>query len=321
MKLAMYKSKQGERPALVVDDSILDLMAWNDDGNAGTASGNTLIPYLDPNGSLHQSARRLADEFQSGGEAAQKLRERKIVHALDSVSLAPPLRPRLILCGAMGYKDHLDEMDVSSLPKTPDAFIKMSSCIIGPDEPIVLPANEPDMVDFECELSVVFARRCHCVSEDEALSYIGGITMINDVGSREGLPEWEESVATGDALGSMNLFHRIVRGKQFATFCPLGPVVTTIDEIDDLADINLGTRLNGRVMQSANTSNLIFSVAQSVSYFSQWYDFMPGDVLSTGSPAGVGYAQDPKIFLGPGDIVEVYADHVEALVNTVVAPA
>ncbi|PQA87697.1 fumarylacetoacetate hydrolase family protein [Hyphococcus luteus] len=319
MKLGMYKSDSENRACIVLGNEIVDVAALAELGYKGEPPSNSIIPYIAAESAEQQAARQLVDKLLGGDGIKNKLRRRQLLFDADEVHLSPPLRPRLILCGAMGYKDHLDEMDVTSLPKTPDAFIKLSSCVIGPEDEIVLPAHEPGMVDFECELSVVFGKRCSNVAVNEALSYIGGITMINDVGSREGLPEWESAAAAGDALGAMNFFHRIIRGKQFRTFCPIGPVVTTADEIVDFQDINVGTRLNGRVMQSANTRDLVFPIAHSIAYFSRWYEFMPGDVLSTGSPAGVGYAQDPKIFLSPGDRIEVFADQVGTLGNTVVA--
>lgn len=320
MKLGMYKTDDEERACIVLGDELVDVAALTEVGYKSAPPSNSIIPYLSDQSAEQKAARKLVDELQGGEEMKNSLRKRRLLFDVHATRLASPLRPRLILCGAMGYKDHLDEMDVASLPKTPDAFIKLSTCVIGPEEEIVLPEQEPDMVDFECEFSVVFGKRCSNVTAGEALSYVGGVTMINDVGSRMGMPQWESAAKVGDVLGSMNLFHRIIRGKQFRTFCPIGPVVTTADEIVDFKDVNIGTRLNGRKMQSANTRDLVFPIADSIAYFSRWYEFLPGDVFSTGSPAGVGYAHNPQIFLSPGDKIEVFADPVGTLGNTVAAP-
>jgi 2-keto-4-pentenoate hydratase/2-oxohepta-3-ene-1,7-dioic acid hydratase in catechol pathway len=197
------------------------------------------------------------------------------------------------------------------LPGHPHAFIKNANAVIGPGEPIRLPRQCPGMVDFEGEFSIVIGRRCHNVTAKEAKSYIGGYTTINDVSARDwnpakgGTPDWD----------------MIHMGKQLPTFCPLGPAVVTAEEIPDPDCVRLVTRLNGEVMQDANTDDLVFPIAQIIAYFSRWYPFAPGDVITTGTPSGVGFARRPPVFLKAGDVVSVCVEPIGELSNPVVRPS
>lgn len=195
------------------------------------------------------------------------------------------------------------------ITEEPKAFIKNVNCVVGPDTAIVLPPQCPDMVDFEGEFSIVFGVPCHNVSEAEAMATVAGYTIINDVSARD----WVKSFTkTGDP--DVNRM-----GKQLPTFCPMGPAIVTSDEIADPHDITLTTTLNGKVMQSAHTSDLIWTIPALISYFSRWYPFQPGDILTTGSPAGVGYGREPKVFMRPGDEVAITVTGVGTLRNKIVA--
>jgi 2-keto-4-pentenoate hydratase/2-oxohepta-3-ene-1,7-dioic acid hydratase in catechol pathway len=227
--------------------------------------------------------------------------------------LAPNPRPGIVLSHGRAYHSHLKEMakgeEKPKVTEEPRAFLKNASSITGPGSPIVLPRRFPDMVDFEGEFSVVFGRDCYDVAEKDAMGHVAGYTIINDVSARNWV---EHFVKTNDP--DLNR-----QGKQLPTFCPIGPVIVTRDEIPDPHDVNLTTRLNGKVMQSAHTSDLIWTLGYLISYFSSWYHFRPGDILTTGSPAGVGYARDPKVFMKPGDVVAITVDRVGTLSNPVVA--
>jgi 2-keto-4-pentenoate hydratase/2-oxohepta-3-ene-1,7-dioic acid hydratase in catechol pathway len=225
--------------------------------------------------------------------------------------LDAPVRPGLVLSHGRAYFSHLKEMQKSDKPKVepePHAFMKTVNAIVGPDDPIVLPKQFPDMVDFEGEFSVVFGIDCHNVTQDEAMKYVAGYTIINDVSARN----WVENFnTTGDPdLNRM--------GKQLRSFCPIGPVIVTRDEIPDPHDLTLTTTLNGKVMQKAHTSDLIYKIGYLIAFFARWYPFKPGDILTTGSPAGVGYGHNPKVFMKAGDTVAIDVTGVGTLSNRIV---
>jgi len=229
--------------------------------------------------------------------------------------LAPITDPALILSCGMNYREHLREMN-TPVPDYPTSFTKNIAGIIGPDAPIVLPPSNPDMVDWEGEFSVVMGRSCHRVSEAEALDYVAGYTLINDVSARDWVAPIFQSKVLMDGILA---WERNLLGKQFPTFCPMGPVLVTCDEIRDPDDVHIETLLNGTVMQSANTSDLVFGVRKLIAYYSQFYRFSPGDVITTGSPSGVGYGRNPKVFMHAGDRIEVRASGIGVLANPVIA--
>jgi 2-keto-4-pentenoate hydratase/2-oxohepta-3-ene-1,7-dioic acid hydratase in catechol pathway len=193
--------------------------------------------------------------------------------------------------------------------ENPSAFLKNANSIVGAGTPIRLPPQCADMVDQEAEFSIVFGAPCHNIKEDEAMACVAGYTMINDVSARNWVENFQK---TGDPdLNRM--------GKQLPGFTPMGPVIATKDEIPDPHDVTVRSMINERVMQDAHTSDLIWTIPFLVAFFARWYRFMPGDVLSTGSPAGVGYGRNPKVFLKPGDVISVSASGVGALSNPIVA--
>jgi len=215
----------------------------------------------------------------------------------------------------LAYRTHLQEMGVP-LPSEPVAFLKAPSSLCGSREPIRLPADHPEMVDFEGELAFVIGRPCHRVGADEALSYIAGYTVLNDVSARDWVKE--ALAAEQSRAQAVQTWDKNIRGKQFPTFTPMGPALVTADEIFDPNDLELETRVNGQVMQHANTRDLIFNVQHLLAYFSHWYAFQPGDIVSTGTPAGVGVGRKPPVFLRAGDVVEVRIAGIGALTNPVV---
>jgi len=222
--------------------------------------------------------------------------------------LAPVPRPGILLSHGRAYHSHLKEMNRTKPAENPSAFMKNVNSITGPDAPIRLPPQFPDMVDQEAEFSIVFGAPCHNIKEHEAMSCVAGYTMINDVSARN----WVENFqSTGDPdLNRM--------GKQLPGFAPMGPVIATKDEIPDPHDVTVKSFINDKVMQDAHTSDLIWTIPQLITFFAQWYAFKPGDVLSTGSPAGVGYGRNPKVFIKPGDVIAVSASGVGTLRNPIV---
>jgi acylpyruvate hydrolase len=172
------------------------------------------------------------------------------------------------------------------------------------------------MLDWEGEFTVVMGKACHRVKEAQALDYVAGYTIVNDVSARD----WVAPIfaATG-IMGPIHAWEHNVLGKMFPTFCPMGPVIATSDEVPDPGNVKIQTRLNGRVMQDANTDDLVFSVAKLIEYYSQFYLFKPGDCITTGSPSGVGFGRNPKVFMKAGDVIEVEVQGVGVLRNPISA--
>lgn len=316
MKLATIEDKGGIRPAaLLKDGKFLDIRAIF---HAGLASGSEPASVVDmlQNASGTADLSTLVQDLEAG--------DRRLVGTLGptllgegAIRLLPPIAPSFVLCTGGSYKDHLEEMGAGT-PKFPTGFIKSVHAVTGPRDPIVLPPAAPNMVDFECELTCVFARPCYNVAPEEALACVGGYTMVNDVSARDDVAAFFEAVTNREAVAAAEQWTRIIHAKQYPSFCPIGPVVTTADEIADPHTITIRTLLNGKVMQSAHTSDLMFRIADTISHFSRWFAFAPGDVMTTGSPAGVGVARQPPVFLRPGDIVEVQGSGIGSLVNRVV---
>jgi len=211
--------------------------------------------------------------------------------------LAPVTPPQVIAIG-LNYRRHAAESNMS-IPEAPVVFVKTCNTVIGPDAPIVLPAMAPDEVDYEAELVIVIGRRAKRVSEAEALEYILGYTCGNDVSARD-----------------CQLKHDVqwARGKCFDTFAPIGPWIAT--ELDgDHLDIRL--TLNGEEMQHSNTSDMVFGCRQLVSYLSRCMTLLPGSIIMSGTPSGVGMGRTPPVWLKPNDIVAVEIEGIGTLSNTV----
>jgi 2-keto-4-pentenoate hydratase/2-oxohepta-3-ene-1,7-dioic acid hydratase in catechol pathway len=200
------------------------------------------------------------------------------------------------------------------VPERPAAFTKSVSSVIASGQPILLPPAQPHMVDWEGEFTVVLGKGGHRIPAARALEHVAGYTIINDVSARD----WVAPIfaATG-VMGPIHAWERNLLGKMMPTFCPMGPCIATRDEIPDPANVKIQTRLNGRVMQDANTDDLVFSVVKLIEYYSQFYRFMPGDCITTGSPSGVGFGRNPKVFMKAGDVVEVEVKEIGVLRNPI----
>jgi acylpyruvate hydrolase len=221
---------------------------------------------------------------------------------LRKIRLKAPLpRPGKILCVGLNYREHAEESEFA-VPDTPIIFAKYYNCVIGPYDPIVIP-RITDQVDWEGELGVVIGKAGKYIPESKALDYVGGYVVFNDVSERD--YQFRTSQWT--------------IGKSFDTFGPMGPSLVTSDEIPNPADLNLVTRVNGEVKQMSNTSCLIFNVPYLISYISSVMTLQPGDLISTGTPAGVGFSRSPKQFLRPGDVVHIEIDRIGSLENPVIA--
>lgn len=224
----------------------------------------------------------------------------KQAYGLDEVQFLAPVAPPNILAIGLNYRLHALESG-HELPDHPALFIKATTSLCHPGDAIVLPAVAPDEVDYECELAVIIGRKARNVSPDDALDHVLGYTCANDVSARD---------------CQRRLDVQWARAKSFDTFCPLGPWIET-DLDPDHAGIR--TRLNGQVMQDGNTDDLIFSVSELISHLSHSLTLLPGTVILTGTPSGVGFARSPQVFLRPGDVVEIEIDGIGVLRNPVVS--
>jgi 2,4-diketo-3-deoxy-L-fuconate hydrolase len=219
----------------------------------------------------------------------------------DETQIGVPLVPRNVLCIGLNYKDHAEESKIP-LPERPVVFAKLTSCICAHGAPILLPPDTKE-VDYEAELAVVIGRRCRGVAASDALDYVAGYTCLNDVSARD--------FQRGDG--------QWVRAKSQDTFGPMGPYLVTSEDIPDPQKLPIRCWVNGQLLQDSNTDKMIFGVRELIAYISRGVTLEPGDVISTGTPHGVGFARKPPIFLKPGDEVVVEVQGVGRLTNPVKA--
>jgi acylpyruvate hydrolase len=257
--------------------------------------------------------RRLVARVEHKGEdERQHLRARGDLCAPGVRLLAPLPQPCLIVAAGLAYKSHLAEMAGTPTPPHPTAFTKSPNAIVGPDSDVLLPRGATECVDYEGELAVVFGRACHDATPAAAMRCVAGYTVANDISARD----WVREVWAAKAPWEARLTWEVnIMGKQFDGFLPLGPALLTADEAPDVSALHLTTRLNGTVMQSAPVSDLIFELGDTIAYLSRWYTFRPGDVLLTGTPAGVGVGRKPPVFMRAGDVVEVEVEGIGVLRN------
>ena len=219
--------------------------------------------------------------------------------------LLAPLVPSCIYCIGLNYREHAAESGLEP-PTYPIVFMKPISSLQNPDDPIRLPACQNDSeVDYECELAVVVGRSCRDVAEADALSFVLGYTAAHDVSARH----WQLHKGGG----------QWIRGKGFDTFCPLGPALVTTNDIPDPQALSIKTVLNGETMQEHTTGDMIFSVAELIAFLSQDTTLLPGTVILTGTPQGVGFARKPPVFLQAGDDVVIEVEKIGQLSNPVIA--
>lgn len=201
---------------------------------------------------------------------------------------APLCRPSKIVCIGLNYAKHAQEAGMA-IPKEPVLFFKATSAIVGPNDDVIIPKGSTK-TDWEVELAVVIGKKASYVSESEAMNHVAGYVLHNDYSEREFQIEREG---------------QWVKGKSCNTFAPLGPFIATSDEITDPHNLNLWLNVNGEQLQNSNTSDFVFNIPESISYISQFMTLLPGDVISTGTPFGVGLGFDPPRYLKPGDMVEL----------------
>jgi 2-keto-4-pentenoate hydratase/2-oxohepta-3-ene-1,7-dioic acid hydratase in catechol pathway len=264
---------------------------WGVQGGDGVYSGMSIASSLD-------------DLIHAGPTALDELLviarpDRSPDYALSDIRVEVPLRhPSKVVAIGQNYMDHCRECN-APIPTRPIVFAKFPSSLIGPTDDIQWCSELTQQVDWEAELGVVIGKAARHVPEETALDYVFGYTVINDVSARD--------LQGGDG--------QWVRGKSLDTFCPMGPGIVTADEIPDPQDLDVRCWVNGMVMQDSNTLEMIFNVRYLISFLSRAFTLNPGDVISTGTPHGVGVGRDPQIFLQDGDVVEVEVERIGRLRN------
>jgi 2-keto-4-pentenoate hydratase/2-oxohepta-3-ene-1,7-dioic acid hydratase in catechol pathway len=263
--------------------------------------------------------RAVAQRAEREGYAAGKVPDASpaIIAESDAVFAAPVPDPvHFVGCGA-SYHQHLQEMGGVPVPENPVIFLCSPVSLTGHGQTIPVPPHEADMLDYEGELAVVIGRGGYRIAEADALGHVAGYVVHNDLSARNAVPDVQ---AVTVPFKMTDAWGRNVAGKQHPGFSPMGPYIVTTDEIPDPHALHLTTTVNGTVVQDIGTDDLIFTVAQYIGYISQWYTLQPGDIISTGTPGGVGIAKKPPVFLQPDDVVEVAITGLGTLSNTIGRP-
>lgn len=272
MKLIRWGAEGSEKTGVIIGENWYDTSAMGLDYNEAFFA----------NDGLEQLAQFLKDN------------EGKLEQISKDERLGSPIaRPSKIVCIGLNYVDHARETN-ANIPAEPIIFMKSTTAMVGPNDDIIIPKNSVK-TDWEVELAVVIGKKASYVEESEALDYVAGYALHNDVSERE---FQIERGGTWD------------KGKGCDTFAPIGPFLATPDEVGDVDNLRLWLKVNGETMQDGNTSDFIFNVPNVVSYVSQFMTLLPGDVISTGTPAGVGLGFKPPIYLKPGDVVELGIDNL-----------
>ena len=227
----------------------------------------------------------------------------ELTYTFADVTLQAPVpRPGKIFCSGLNYKSHVTENPNAKFLQDPRFFSKAPSIVIGTGEPIKHP-GEQFLVDWEVELAVVFGKKCYRTAKKDAMKYVFGYTILHDVSAR--YIQFKDN--------------NEVMGKNFDTFCPIGPCIVTADEIPEPENLRLYTRINNRIVQDGTNKDWCFSLPHLIEWLSMAITLEPGDILSTGTPAGIGLFQNPPAYLKPGDIAELEIDRIGKLINPVVA--
>lgn len=262
-----------------------------------------IIRYEDQAGQVHYGCEH-ADDSKTRIEGCVFDSYTVTDEPAEIAKLLSPIQPIDILCIGLNYRRHAEE-GRKPVPDYPVLFMKNSGAVQHPDQPIVLPqVVYSDLVDYECELAVVIGKECHNATKENALDFVLGYTCANDVSARD----WQLKKGGGQWC----------RGKTFATFCPLGPCLVTTDEIPDPNTLQLKTELNGEVMQDWNTNDMIFDVPTLIEFLSGSTKLVPGTVILTGTPHGVGAARKPQVRLKDGDSVAITIEKIGTLTNPVI---
>jgi 2,4-didehydro-3-deoxy-L-rhamnonate hydrolase len=269
MKLIRFGNPGKEKPGIIIDDKYYDTSSFGEDYNE---------QFFETNG-----LSRLQNFIESGKDLPEVSKNIRLGY--------PVTKPSKIICIGLNYADHATETK-ANIPSEPIIFFKSTTALCGPFDDVIIPKNAAK-TDWEVELSVVVGKKASYIDEAEAPYYIAGYCLHNDLSERsfqlERNGQW-------------------VKGKSSDTFAPLGPFLATPDEITDVNNLRLWLTVNGKKMQDGNTSDFIFKIPFLISYISQFMTLLPGDIISTGTPAGVGLGMDPQVYLKDGDVMELGID-------------
>jgi 2,4-diketo-3-deoxy-L-fuconate hydrolase len=270
MKLIRFGEQNREKPGVIINDEYFDASSFGEDYNEQFFENDGL------------SRLRQFVEANKG----------KLTKVSKDVRLGSPVaRPSKIICIGLNYADHARETK-ANIPTEPIIFFKSTTALIGPNDDVTIPKNSKK-TDWEVELGVVIGKKASYVEESEAMKYIAGYCLHNDLSERE---------------FQLERNGQWVKGKSCDTFAPFGPFLATTDEISNVDNLRLWLKVNGRIMQDGTTADLIFKIPFLISYVSQFMTLLPGDVISTGTPAGVGLGMSPQVFLKDGDVMELGID-------------
>jgi len=270
MKLIRFRENGKDKPGVIIEDNYYDTSSFGEDYNES---------FFETDG-----LNRLQKFIETKKEQLQPISK--------EVWLAAPFaRPSKIVCIGLNYASHAKETG-AAIPPEPVIFMKSTTALVGPNDTIIIPKNSKK-TDWEVELAVVVGKKASYVEEAQAMDYVAGYCLHNDISEREFQLERN---GTWD------------KGKGCDSFAPIGPFLATTDEIKDVNNLRLWLTVNGRTMQDGNTCDFIFKVPFLVSYVSQFMTLLPGDVISTGTPAGVGLGMNPQVYLKEGDVVELGID-------------
>jgi len=271
MKLIRFGEQGKEKPGLQLSDgSRIDASGFGGDYDEAFFASGGLARLASWLKSNQSSAPRVAPSARLGSAVC---------------------RPSKIVCIGLNYRDHAAETKAEA-PKEPVLFFKATTSLVGPNDPLVRPRNSTK-VDWEVELAVVIGKRALYVSKEKALDHVAGFSLHNDYSERQ---------------FQLERGGQWVKGKSADTFAPLGPFLATVDELPNFGNLKMWLKVNGKLRQNSSTANMIFDVPTLVSYVSQFMTLLPGDIISTGTPAGVGMGMNPPSFLNAGDVVELGID-------------
>lgn len=270
MKLIRFGGMNKEKTGIILDDEYYDTSGFGEDYNE---------QFFETEGLTR--LQKYIDDNKGKLEKVSK----------DMRLGSPVARPSKIICIGLNYADHAKETK-ANIPTEPIIFFKSTSALCGPNDDVIIPKTS-EKTDWEVELAVIISKKASYVEEADAADYIAGYCLHNDLSERafqiERNGQW-------------------VKGKSCDTFAPLGPYLATPDEIGDINNLRLWLTVNGKTMQDGNTSNLIFKIPFIISYLSQFMSLLPGDIISTGTPAGVGLGMNPQVYLKAGDVMELGID-------------
>ncbi|HXG93612.1 MAG TPA: fumarylacetoacetate hydrolase family protein [Blastocatellia bacterium] len=316
MKLLSMKLNDEDRAGILINDEVLDVTRFIEieEANAGQIAADVYWGQAEPAKGAYRDAldiylqgaswlRRILERAQSSEIFIKELRESNALVPLERTKLNPPvLAPGKILAVGLNYAAHAAEQN-AKLPEFPLIFSKCVTALIGPDDKIMLPRIS-DMIDYEAELAVVIGREAKNIRAERAYEYVAGYTIMNDVTARD-LQRRER---------------QWTRAKGLDTFAPCGPWLVTADEIMDPHALNLELRVNGEARQRSNTSDLIFKIPQLIEFITEDLTLRAGDIISTGTPSGVGVYLEPPVFLKAGDSIEITIERIGSLKNETAGP-